>query len=430
MPQSLDLSTYEPTVRNGIWYINETDLDFITIGCYILGTGGGGSPYSQMVLLREQLRSGVTVRVVSPQSLPDDALVGSGGGAGSPTVAIEKLSGDEMLEAQRELYKLISQDPTHMIAVEIGGANGLQGMILGSSKNMDVPAVDGDWMGRAYPTKWQTTPVVFNERSPIWSPVAMCDGNGNVITMPKAASDAHVERIMRAALSDMGSQVGFADPPVTGAEVKRWVVENTISQAWRIGKAVKLARVSNRIGEVAEMIIDECGGKAGARVLWKGKVVGVERRLRKGHVYGECIIDGMDVSEQDHLEGGGPQEFRGRIKIPFKNENIAAIKVHNSPHADTEDASDIERQEDVLAIVPDLIAVIDAQNGEAIGTPEYRYGQLVVVLGIAASDRWTGTDRGISLGGPDAFGFAHLEYAPLGRFVKPRSVIEEFDSSE
>ena len=263
-----------------------------------------------MVRLREQLRSGATVRVVSPQSLPDDALIGSGGGAGSPTVAIEKLSGDEMLEAQRELYKLISQDPTHMIAVEIGGANGLQGMMLGSSKNMDLPAVDGDWMGRAYPTKWQTTPVVFNERTPIWSPVAMCDGNGNVVTMPKAASDAHVERIMRAALSDMGSQVGFADPPVTGAEVKRWVVENTISQAWRIGRAVKLARQGNRIGEVAEMIIDECGGKGGARVLWKGKVVGVERRLRKGHVYGECIIEGMDVSEGDHQDSLQEREHR------------------------------------------------------------------------------------------------------------------------
>lgn len=417
---------------NGTWFINETDLDFITIGCYILGTGGGGSPYSQMVLLREQLHAGATVRVVSPHSLPDNALVGSGGGAGSPTVAIEKLSGDEMLEAQRELYKLISQDPTHMIAVEIGGANGLQGMILGSSKNMDVPAVDGDWMGRAYPTKWQTTPVVFDERSPIWSPVAMCDGNGNVVTMPKAASDAHVERIMRAALSDMGSQVGFADPPVTGAEVKRWVVENTVSQAWRIGRAVKLAREGNRIGEVAEMIIDECGGRDGARVLWKGKVVGVERRLRTGHVYGECVIEGMDVSEGDHVGdvAGAAQEFRGRIKIPFKNENIAAIKLADSANVDTDDAGALERQEDVLAIVPDLIAVIDAQNGEAIGTPEYRYGQLVVVLGIAASDRWTGTERGISLGGPDAFGFDHLKYTPLGRFVKPRSVIEEFDAIE
>jgi DUF917 family protein len=33
-----------------------------------------------------------------------------------------------------------------------------------------------------------------------------------------------------------------------------------------------------------------------------------------------------------------------------------------------------KKQENVVAIVPDLIAVIDAQTGEAIGTPEYCYG--------------------------------------------------------
>ncbi|SPN99127.1 related to D-amino acid hydantoin hydrolase (hydantoinase) [Cephalotrichum gorgonifer] len=430
--EGVDPASYKPSVKNGTWYISETDLEFINIGCYILGTGGGGSPYTQTVLLRGQLRAGAVVRVVSPQSLPDDALVGSGGGAGSPTVAIEKLSGDEMLESQRELYGIIGQQPTHMIAVEIGGANGLQGMILGSSFNMDVPAVDGDWMGRAYPTKWQTTPVVFDERSPIWSPVVMSDGNGNIVTMPRARSDAHVERVMRAALSEMGSQVGFADPPVSGAEARRWAVENTISQSWRIGRAVVLARKANRMSEVAEMIIEECGGREGARVLWKGKVVGVERTLKTGHVYGECIIEGMDVAEGDGAggEGGGSPEFKGRIKIPFKNENIAAIKMRkdSTSHRDVDRLGLEERQEDVLAIVPDLIAVVDAQNGEAIGTPEYRYGQLVIVLGITASDRWTSTARGISLGGPDSFGFNHLRYAPLGKFVKPRSVIEEFDN--
>lgn len=61
-------------------------------------------------------------------------------------------------------------------------------------------------MGRAYPTKWQTTPVVYGERSTIFAPVAMADGNGNIVVIPSAASDFQVERICRAALSEMGSQ--------------------------------------------------------------------------------------------------------------------------------------------------------------------------------------------------------------------------------
>jgi hypothetical protein len=54
---------------------------------------------------------------------------------------------------------------------------------------------------------------------------------------------------------------------------------------------------------------------------------------------------------------------------------------------------------------------------------------LVVVLGIAASDRWTGSERGIKIGGPDAFGFEHLKFEPLGQYFKPRSVIDEYDES-
>lgn len=458
-PSEVNVLTYTPNVLNRIWHISETDLTFISTGCYILGTGGGGSPYASMILLRQLLRSGASVRVVSPADVPDSAAVGCGCGAGSPTVSIEKLQGDEMMQAQTELYKALSSSSsdqsqnnkaTHMIALEIGGGNGLQGMTLGASSNMDIPCVDGDWMGRAYPTKWQTTPVVFNERSPIWSPIAVADGNGNVLVMPKAASDAAVEKIIRAALSQMGSQVGAADPPVTGAEMKRWVVENTVSQAWRLGRAVARARAMNRLDEVAETIVEECGGGqkgAAAKVLFKGKIVGVRRTLRMGHVYGECIIEGMDVTDDttsttNDGEGTGGQRgsqgvdgeekvgFTGkRIKIPFKNENIAAIRIPAEDGSKDDENQELEKQEDVLAIVPDLISVIDAQSGEAVGTPEYRYGLLVIVIGIAASDKWTGSQRGIDLGGPKAFGFDHLKYDPLGRFVKPVSVIDEFDRS-
>ncbi|RBR06380.1 hypothetical protein FVER53590_08186 [Fusarium verticillioides] len=417
--EDLDILSYRPDVRNRTWYVSERDVSWIATGCYILGTGGGGSPYGLMTRLRTQLRNGAIIRVVNPEDLPDDARVGCGGGAGSPTVAIEKLAGDELLEAQQELYKMCNTSATHMISVEVGGANGLSGLLLGSSDQMDIPTVDGDWMGRAYPTKWQTTPVVFKERDTIWSPIAVSDGNGNVLVMPRASSDEAVERIIRSALSEMGSQVGTADAPVTGEETKRWAVEHTLSQSWRIGRAVARARKENRVDNVAETIIEECGGPGAGKILWKGKIIGVERTLRNGHVYGECLIEGADVRDEHVASGDISEQFKGVVKIPFKNENIAALRVHSDRKE--------EHQEDILAIVPDLVCVIDAQNGEAVGTPEYRYGLLVVVLGIAASDRWTGTERGIKIGGPETFGLGHLKFEPLGKYFKPKSVIDEFD---
>lgn len=145
-------------------------------------------------------------------------------------------------------------------------------------------------------------------------------------------------------------------------------------------------------------------------MLFKGKIIGVERTLRNGHVYGEVIIEAAEINDN----GSDKKEFEGKVKIPFKNENIAAFKAKD------------DGSEETLAIVPDLISCVDAQNGEAIGTPEYRYGLLVIALAITASDRWTSTPRGIELGGPKAFGLDDLEYKPVGKFKKPRSVIDEY----
>jgi DUF917 family protein len=136
--------------------------------------------------------------------------------------------------------------------------------------------------------------------------------------MTKARSEVMVERAFRAALSQMGSHVGCAKGPITGANTKSWVVEHTISLSWRIGRAVALSRSLNSIDTVAESIIAEVGGAESAKVLWKGKITGVERTLRMGHVYGEVIIERIDDDEQ------GKEK---KMKIPFKNENIVAIEV-------------------------------------------------------------------------------------------------------
>lgn len=138
--------------------------------------------------------------------------------------------------------------------------------------------------------------------------------------MTQAKSELMVERAFRAALSQMGSHVGCAKGPVSGKNTKSWVVEHTISLSWRIGRAVALSRQLNQIDTVAESIINEVGGGESARVLFKGKILGVERTLRMGHVYGDVIIEAMNVSDT------GEMPAKGRYKIPFKNENILAIR--------------------------------------------------------------------------------------------------------
>lgn len=228
--------------------------------------------------------------------------------------------------------------------------------------------------------------------------------------MLSATSEKMIERAFRAALSEMGSSVACAKGPCSGKKAKSYVIEHTISLAWRIGRAVALCRLRNDIDNVAEAIIEEVGGNESARVLFKGKIVGVERKTVKGHVYGEVVISASDVSGSGDRSG---EAFKGTLRIPFKNENITATAV------------DDDGVETPVASVPDLICVCDASSGEAIGTPEYRYGLLVIVIGIQASEKWTSTARGIDIGGPRAFGM-DVDYHPLGTFSKPRSVIDEY----
>ena len=424
-PLPIDLKTYRPKVLSGAWHISPTDLHLISLGTSILGCGGGGSPYSQTLTLAPLLSPPhPPLLVIPPSSLPDSAQVATGGGAGSPTVAIEKLSADELLQSQDILYKYLRTRPTHAMAVEIGGANGLVGLLLGA--RLGVPVVDGDWMGRAYPTKQQTTPCVFSEKSPVWMPVAMCDGNGAEVVMTSARSDADVERILRGAVAGMGAQVGFADAPTRGGDLKRWVVGGSLSLAWRIGRVVEGGRVEGVEG-VGERVVKEVGG----RVLGRGKIVEVWRELRGGHSYGECVVDTGE----------------GMLRVPFKNENIAVIRQYPSRTTDEatrnkpadnesirteseqkESRNNDPAQNDILAIVPDLISLLDAQNGQGLGTPDYRYGLHVVVLGIPAHPAWTGSQRALEIGGPAAFGMRGVEWRGVGGEDGGwgRGVVEEF----
>ncbi|KAJ3853829.1 Hydantoinase/oxoprolinase-domain-containing protein [Lentinula lateritia] len=93
---TVDAASYIPTISSNYeWHLSELDLEWISVGCYILGTGGGGTPYPHFVRLREMIRSGATVTIVEPGWVGDEDIVACGGAKGSPTVSLEKPPGNE-----------------------------------------------------------------------------------------------------------------------------------------------------------------------------------------------------------------------------------------------------------------------------------------------------------------------------------------------
>lgn len=320
---------------------------------------------------------------------------------GSPEVSMERMEADECTSAQAELMRFLSLPAIDaMVALEIGGGNGM--VNLGVAASNAVPIVDADYMGRAYPTMWQTTANVYDlsGRGLNLVPSAIASGDGTFMVMSQVKTDKLVDRALRAACVEMGCRAGHAGRPQSGAMVREQAVANTVSLAWRLGRAV---RMEKNIADIAATIIEAAGGGKRARKIAEGKVVSVERVLKTGHTYGTLEVDG-------HAADGSSGLFR----IPFKNENIYVEAT--SPSTDSH----------VLVSVPDLIIVLDAETGHGLSIADYKYGLKVVIIAMAASPRWTDTKRGIELGGPASMGFNDVEYRPIGVYSRPRSVIEEY----
>jgi DUF917 family protein len=357
-----------------MWNVTEEMLHALEIGAGILGTGGGGNPYLGKVEALQHLRAGKTIQVVSLDELPDDAFTTTVGGMGSPTVGIERIGrGDECVRAMRALERHMERRFTHVIPGEIGGSNSMRPMVVAAQ--VGVPVIDGDGMGRAFPELQMDT---FSIYGVVPTPGALADPRGHEVIFDKIADPVTLERYARVVTVQMGGAAGYAFPPMTAAEVQRTAVPGTVTLAIEIGRAVRRARATHANAVDAALSI------SGGQRLFHGKIVDVERRMLGGFARGVL-----------QLEGSGLDAGRN-VRIDFQNENLIAR------------ADDGE----ILAVVPDLICLVDEDSAEPVTTEIVRYGLRVVVLGIPAPEMLK-TPAALEVIGPAAFGYDDVPYVPL-----------------
>ena len=91
--------------------------------------------------------------------------------------------------------------------------------------------------------------------------------------LPSARDAKAVEDLLRAATTEMGSKSGVSMAPLPRATCVAYGVPHSVSQAWRIGRAVALARARNDLRGVPGAILELQEGKC----LFVGKVVDVQR---------------------------------------------------------------------------------------------------------------------------------------------------------
>ena len=149
---------------------------------------------------------------------------------------------------------------------------------------------------------------------------------------------------------------------------------------------------------------------------------------------GRCVLAPLSPDEYDNNNStekfDSPRETR-HLVIPFQNEYLYAAYVDPSSASNTPQPSSEHQHpsEEVITSVPDLISILGA-DGEALGSPELRYGLKVRVIGMPAHPLWTDSPQGLKIGGPEYFGLGFewkRDRSRITDYVKPRSVIDEFD---
>ncbi len=167
---------------------------------------------------------------------------------------------------------------------------------------------------------------------------------------------------------------------MSGADVRRTAVPRTLSLALMVGRAIAEARSSHRdpVEALAAALAPTL--YTHVRELFRGKVTDVERRTLEGFTRGQAAF----------VAHGGDSE----LTIRFQNENLLAV-----------------RDGEVVAMVPDLVCVLDAESAEPITTDGLRYGQRVVVVGISTPAMMR-TPQALATFGPRCFGLDH-DFVPV-----------------
>ena len=279
------------------------DIEALAVGAWILGTGGGGDPYQKLLNLRQLYRAGHTVSLIDPMALADDALIAVVSNMGAPIVGQERLADPEFsVRPVRMMERYLGRKFDAVMALEIGGGNGLQPLMIGALTGL--PVVDADTMGRAYPEAQMTSVAVANLKC---YPFAMADIRDNEVIIPRAVSWHWMERISRKACTEIGSVAATCKAPRSGAEVKEHGILYTTSKAIVLGETVRAANRDHT--DPIDAVLEAAHGKR----LFTGKVVDVERRTTEGFLRGKAAIEGLSDDGGSTMEVHFPKRIFRRL---------------------------------------------------------------------------------------------------------------------
>lgn len=352
--------------------ITQANLDDFATGATVLGTGGGGDPYIGKLMAEQAIETHGPVELIDPRDVPDDALVVPSAMLGAPTVMVEKLPrGTEAIAAFEALEAKLGEQAYATMSIEAGGLNSTVPIAVAAA--LGIPLVDADGMGRAFPEVQMVTLTMGGIDA---TPMSIADEKGNTV-FTDTVDNEWAEKFARSTSIEMGGSCMIGTYAHTGSQLRKHAILDSMSLARDIGEAIRSAK--ERSADPVVELLDLTDGYE----IFQGKITDVERRTEGGFAMGEAHIDGVNACEGRELT------------LEIQNENLVA--------------RDSERG--IVASVPDLITVLDAETGDPITTEGLKYGQRVRVVGMPCDEKWR-TEEGLELVGPRYFDYG-IDYEPI-----------------
>ena len=349
----------------------KNDFEQLIIGSKILGCGGGGEESLARVRIKYILENNLTVNIIDPKDIPDNAFICVSGMVGGRSTAdcLAKVQGLQqtdawpMLTATKELELFLREKFHSIISTEIGAGNFLVPILV--SARLGINVIDGDLCGRAKPEICISTTNIVG--IPI-TPLTIASYYGDKIILRSAPNDQRAERIAREMAVLSGGAVGVARCPAKWKDYKKAVIPNTMSKAKKLGEIIQFARDKGK--DPINNIVEFLKGK----ILFTGIVESFEAKDEGGFVVGQITLNDNNNNQ---------------FRIWFKNEYLVTWK-NKKPYISS----------------PDLICVVDHKTGEGL-TPwsnDFTKNRLVTVIGLLNNDTWY-SEKGLEIFGPKHFGF-------------------------
>lgn len=345
-------------------YVTVEDIDDLVAGATVLGGGGGGDWYAPRQMLLHALETFGPVPLVDAGDLDERAPVLPILGAGAPSALVEMFHGERESDLLRSLVEqAMPRRCVAVLPVQPGPVNALLPLV--AAAQLGLPCLDADIMLRCFPAIEMT---VFSLAGIPPAPLFAVDARGSSVVLDArsgagvdsgSGAASTVSAMLRSCMPHMGLVALISTYRVTAGDCARLTAGSGLTRCMRIGRALR-----SEPSGLAEF---------GAVTLFTGVVAELLHRTTGGFPRGVLSIEAA----------GDPTRV---MRIDFQNENLVA----------TEDGV-------VAVTVPDLINLIDADDGTVIQTVDVLVGQRVHVVAMPVGGPWH-TPEGIGLAGPRAFG--------------------------